>query len=302
MAILVQALVLIAIIGVGVGIKRIGWVRAQDFPIFSNIVLKITLPCALATSFDEARIHTSLLAIVAVGVVVNLAQQVAGHLIGRRHGRSEQAFAVLNIGTYNMGAFAVPYLGGFLGPQAIVIASLFDVGNAIVGAGIGYAWAMSLAHSEARVSARTFLRQIFSSVIFVTYLLLLALKLLDLRLPGPILQFTATVGAANTFLAMLMIGIGLEVHLHRDKVRSALRYLGVRYAFAIGFALTVWFLLPFEPAIRVVIVTVLFAPIASMTPGFTSEAGGDVERSAFMVSASILVGLVAMPALLLLLR
>lgn len=184
MAILVQALVLIAIIGVGVGIKRIGWVRAQDFPIFSNIVLKITLPCALATSFDEARIDTSLLAIVAVGVVVNLAQQVAGHLIGRCHGRSEQAFAVLNIGTYNMGAFAIPYLGGFLGPQAIVIASLFDVGNAIVGAGIGYAWAMSLAHSEARVSARTFLRQMFSSVIFVTYLLLLALKLLDLRLPA----------------------------------------------------------------------------------------------------------------------
>lgn len=300
MTILVQALSLVAVIGIGQGIKRLGWVSADDFPLFAALVLRITLPCALITSFDRFTIDTSLLALVAVGVGVNVVQQVTGTLMNRRSGHRAQAFGVLNVGTYNIGAFAIPYLAGFMGPEAVVLASLFDVGNAVAAAGLGYAWARSLA-SGRRPTPAGFARNVFSSVIFDVYVVLLVLRLLDLRLPEPVIVFTSTVGAANTFLAMLMIGIGLELRLAPHRYLAAARYLAVRYGWATVFVLVVWFLLPMDATVRTVVCMLLFAPVASMTPGFTSEIDGDVELSAFITSASIVVGLVMMPVLLLVL-
>ncbi len=85
-AILLKAGSLMLIIAIGYGIKRRGWVSASDFPIFSNIVLRITLPCALAVSFDTFVLTPALLFIAVGAFVVNLVQEVAGFLLGRRHG------------------------------------------------------------------------------------------------------------------------------------------------------------------------------------------------------------------------
>ena len=145
---------------------------------------------------------------------------------------------------------------------------------------------------------RTFLRAMFSSVIFDVYLALVVMKLLDLRLPDPVIAFTSTVGQANTFLAMLMIGIGLEIRMERHQTRKAVRYLGLRYLLVGLMAVAIWFS-PLPQDWRLMLAIVLFAPIAAMAPGFTEEIGGDVQLSTFMTSASIIIGIVAMPLLLL---
>jgi len=121
---------------------------------------------------------------------------------------------------------------------------------------------------------------------------------LGLHLPRAIISFAAVVGSANTFLAMLMIGIGLEISLPRRKYAEAARHLGLRYMLAICFSLAVWFFLPAERIVRVILVALFFAPLPSMTAGFTGEAKGDVELSTFMTSVSMLVGIVVMPGLL----
>jgi len=293
--VLVTALVLVLIIVLGYVIKRIGWVSAADFPMFSRIVLSVTLPCALITSFNTFDISPDLLVLALVGVVINLVQQLAGFVVERRRGTQAQAFGVLNVGSYNIGLFAIPYVSSFLGPASIVHASIFDVGNALTGAGVGYGWGMSLSRGEAMVRVGAFVRQMFKSPVFVTYLTLLIMRLLDLTLPPQVITFTSTVGAANTFLAMLMIGIGLELQLTRTKYRSAAKFLGIRYLLSALAALTVWFLTPFDDTVRTVLCMLFFAPMAAMTAGFTSEAGGDVELSTFMTTASVLVAIVMMP-------
>ncbi|MGO4957274.1 AEC family transporter [Luteococcus sp. Sow4_B9] len=301
MEILVKALSLVAIILVGQVIKRLGWVQASDFPIFSNIVLKVTLPCVLVTSFNDQDLPTGLLlGLASAGLITNLVLQLGGWLAERRSGKREQAFGVINVASFNMGAFATPYLAGFMGPAAVVQASLFDIGNAFGAAGIGYAWSTSLADESRRVTVGRFFRRMFSSVVFDVYLVLVLMQLLDLRFPAPVITFTSTVGAANTFLAMLMIGIGLEIRIERTRLRRALRLLGVRYVLATLMACAVWFLpLPLAQEIRLLLTMVMFAPIAAMAPGFTQEIGEDVSVSTFMTSASILVGIVVMPLILL---
>lgn len=296
--VLVQALSLVAIIALGFAVKRIGWLSVAHFPVLSTIVLRITLPAAIITSFNDFDLSWALLSLALVGLLANVVQQGTGMLLGRRQGREAQAFGVLNIGSYNMGAFAMPYLAGFMGPQALVLASLFDVGNAVAAAGIGYAWALSLAPGAGRMSLGGFVRTMLRSTIFVTYLVILPLRLLDLSLPGPVIELTSTIGAANTFLAMFMIGVGLELRLPAAKYRQALGLLAVRYGYAAVFALGTWLLLPVPAEVKVVLCMVFFAPIAAMAPGYTAEIRGDVELSTFMTSATILVGIVAMPAVL----
>ncbi|WP_420175149.1 AEC family transporter [Luteococcus sp. OSA5] len=299
MEILVKALSLVAIIVVGYTTKKIGWVRASDFPIFSNLVLKVTLPCVLITSFNDQSLPPGLLfGLAGIGLLANLVMQMGAVVLERRRGRQAQAFAVLNIPSFNMGAFATPYLAGFMGPAAVVQASLFDIGNAFGAAGIGYAWSTSLADESRRVTAGRFVRAMFSSVVFDVYLVLVAMQLFELRFPAPVITFTETVGAANTFLAMLMIGIGLEMKLDRARYGLALRYLSVRWILAALMAVAVW-QLPLPQEVRLLLAMVMFAPIAAMAPGFTQEIEGDVALSTFMTSASILVGIIVMPTILL---
>lgn len=296
MQVLVKALCLVAIIATGYAIKRRGWVRTSDFPIFADIVLRLTLPCALVTAFNDYQMPVAMLGLALVGFLVNVVLQVTAFLVERRNGRQQQAFAVMNLPSFNMGAFATPYLAGFMGAGTVVLASLWDIGNALAAAGLGYAWATGMADESRRTTPLGFLRSMFSSVVFDVYLALVVLKLAHLRLPDPVITFTSTVGQANTFLAMLMIGIGLEVRLERSRYARAARYLAIRYTLVTLMAVGLW-LSPLPHHLRVLLVLVVYAPVAAMTPGFTSEIDGDVTLSTFMTSITILVAVVLMPVL-----
>ena len=86
MDVVVKALALVTIVAIGQGIKRIGWVKASDFGMFSKIVLRITLPCALVTAFNDYEMPVAMLGLALVGVVANTVLQVTGHLLERRRG------------------------------------------------------------------------------------------------------------------------------------------------------------------------------------------------------------------------
>ena len=293
-----KAASLILIIVIGYVIKRIGWVKAEDFPKFSKIVLRITLPCALITSFNTFDIASNLLFLTAIGLLANLILQITGYLVNQRKGGIAQAFGIINLGSYNVGAFAMPYIAGLMGPQSIIFASLFDVGNSFGAAGIGYGWSRSVADEKQKTTLGGFLKLMFLSPLFDTYLILLLMRLLGLQLPDEVITFTSTVGGANTFLAMLMIGIGLELGLDAHRFKLAFKYLAIRYGFSLIFSILTVLFLPVSMVVKTILCMLFFSPIASMATGFTDEAGGDVETSAFMNSVSILIGIFALPLVL----
>jgi len=245
------------------------------------------------TSFDTFDLRPDLLYLSGLGAAIVATQALAGGLLGRKRGRRGQAFSALNVSGFNIGLFAVPYVLALLGHQSVVYAALFDVGNALVAAGLLYAWAMGAA-SGAPVTPGVLARRLFSSPVFDVYLVLVALGLLRIKLPSGVIAFTSLVGGANTFLAMFTIGVGLEVMLVRPKLARALRHLGLRYALSAAW-LPVVLLLPVAADAKAVVAVLLFAPVAGMIAPFTAEAGLDVETSAFITSASVLIAIVALP-------
>jgi len=352
--IIVKAVSLVLIVALGWGAKRLGWLEARHFTLLSVIVLRITLPCALITSFNTVTITRTLLWLIVFGFSVNIVQQVTAWLLTRHASPARRSLDILHGGSYNIGAFAMPYVSQFVGPVAMVQTAMFDIGNSISAGGIGYGWGLAVSRrgrtptgsattvvepvetttatdtsstvvepvetttpatdmvspgsaGKDAVSARTrlliplrFVASMLRSPVFDTYLVLLTLRLADLTLPAPVITFTSLVGAANPFLAMFMLGVGLEFTMPRAKYRVAAVLLARRYAFVAAFSLLAWFVLPFPADIRLVCLMVLWAPVAVMVAGFTAEAGADVEVASFVASCSIVIAIVMMPAVYLL--
>ena len=70
--ILIKACSFLLIIAGGYGLKRMHFFSASDYRLISKIVLNLTLPCAVITSFASGfQRDTSLYYIVAIGLAAN---------------------------------------------------------------------------------------------------------------------------------------------------------------------------------------------------------------------------------------
>ena len=147
---------------------------------------------------------------------------------------------------------------------------------------------------------KTILRTLVSSVPFDAYVIMTILAALHLRLPKAGTLFAETAGNANAFLALLMIGIGFEIHMDKEKIAEILKILIVRYGIGLAFSLGFFFLLPFSLEIRQALALVVLGPVSSVSPAFTGKLGGDVELSSAINSLTIVVSIVAITGALIL--
>jgi predicted permease len=243
-------------------------------------------------------LDTSLLALVAMGFVCTLVHIGAGYGLGRRHGVIAQAFNMQNFSGYNIGVFALPFILNFIGPVGVAAICLFDVGNSLLVMGGTYALASSVLHEGRRNGVWHFVKTILSSTTMVVYLIMTALSLLHVKVPAEPMVLVSKVAMANGFLAMLMIGIGFELHLARNQVARVVQALAVRVGFAVIVALGAYYVLPFALEVRQALVVLAFAPIPASATAFTAKLDGDIALSSTLNSLAILVSILIMTLLL----
>lgn len=221
--------------------------------------------------------------------------------MARKKSPDEKAFQMINHSGFNIGTFAIPYLHSFVGPSGVIAASMFDIGNSLLCTGGTYALASSVQSPDNRTTLGSLLKKTFSSVPTLTYLLMTLFSLLHLRLPDGILTFAGIGAEANAFMAMTMLGIGMELTLNRRHFSAITRILSARYLVALAFSLAAWFLLPFDRSLRKTLVILLFSPLASFDPIFTEKCRGDVGLSSEINSISIIISIICMTLLLIIL-
>lgn len=136
------------------------------------------------------------------------------------------------------------------------------------------------------------------------YIGMVVLAALGLMVPKAVLSITDVVGAANPFLAMLMIGVGVELHLDRNSVLRVAGVLLCRYSMAAVLAWVFWNFAPFEAEVRKVLAVIAFAPVSAVCTIFTGMCFNDarlVALSRTINSLSIVISIVCMTALILVL-
>lgn len=295
--ILTRAGCFVAIIVLGYVLKKIKFFPEDTFTVLSKIVIRVTLPATIVTNFAGKEFDLSLLAVIALGLGFNLVYIAVMALLGRRQGREDLTFDLVNTPSYNIGTFTLPFVQSFLGPMGVVTTSLFDTGNAFISLGGSYAIG-SMILSGAKFSFRRIGRALVRSVPFMTYIVMLVLALLHVVPPKPVLEFAGVIGNGNAFLAMLMIGVGFHLEMDKAHVGKIVKILSVRYGFAVIAALLCWFVLPFSLDVRQALVLLVFSPTASASPGWTAELKGDVGLASALGSVSIVCSIVIILCLL----
>ena len=288
----------IAIIAMGFLLRRIGFFKEQDFDILAKICIRITLPCAIITSFSGKTIDPALLTLPVMALACGLIYMAVGYVVTRGQDRETKAFTMLNLAGYNIGTFVIPFAQSFLGPMGVVAVSIFDTGNAVICLGGGYSVA-SMVKDGGGFSFKRIAKSLGTSVPFIAYTTMLVMNLLHLSVSRFVLSFAEVGSGANAFMAMLMIGVGFKLSADRKQLAAIGRILVVRYALATVYALAFYFLLPFALEIRQALVILAFAPIGSAVPAFTREMKSDVGLSSAINSIAMVISIAIIVSLLL---
>ena len=296
--ILIKAGCYIAIIILGIFLRRIGFFKESDFSILSKIVIRVALPAALIVNAATRAFSPELLILSLLGLGGGILYMAAGWLVSRHADKEQQAFDILNHAGYNIGVFVIPFTQSFLGATGVMIASIFDVGNAFICLGGAYGVASAVKDGKG-FDIRQVLKALSVSVPFLVHIGTVLMNLLHIPFPAPVVECAGIIANANAFLAMLMIGVGFKLSLEKSKLSRIFRALLLRYSIAAVLALCYWFLLPFDRLIRLTLVILAVSPIGSAVPGFTGDLGGDVGLSCNITSLTILISIITIVTLLL---
>nr|WP_314464106.1 AEC family transporter [uncultured Clostridium sp.] len=295
--VLLKAGSFILVIAAGYLLKKAGLFKQGENRTIMKLIMNVTLPAAVITSFSSYERNFSLISVFFLGFLLNIVMVSIGYFSAKAKDRGEQAFNMINYSGYNIGTFAMPYLQSFLGNSGIIAACLFDSGNAVMCTGVTYAAASAVAGKSDGQGLKGILKKLVSSVPFDIYLIMMILYMGDIHLPGQVFTITGVFGSGNAFLAMFMIGGALEFCTDKKKLKSILKVLIVRYGTAGCLAAALYYFLPFTQEIKIILIIIVFAPISSMGVINTERIKGDTERAGMINSMSILISLAVMTGL-----
>lgn len=296
LVVLSKAIAFVLIILIGYICKRRGVFAPTDYQLVSKIVLNITLPCAVISSFAHFQLDLSLLAAVALGLSGNCVMILIALMLTRRETLAAKVFYIFSLAGYNIGCFTLPFAQAFLTPFAVVALCMFDVGNSIMCTGMTYALTASCigyadGHKD-RFSMKSIAEKLLHSAPFVVYISMLILSLVGVQFPKSVYTFTDIVGAANPFLSMLMIGMMFEIKLDKQAMGYVKELFSVRYLTSLACAGAFIYCAPFKQEVNYVIALAFMAPCTIIGPIFVDKLGGNVQLASLFNSMTIITSVI----------
>lgn len=293
-AVLIKAFSFIFIIVLGYILKQVGFFKENDYKIISKVLINITLPCAIIYAFADFKRNNSMFFIILLGFLCSLIPMIITFLITYKKSKDIRAFYMINVSGFNIGCFTLPFAQNFFGSVGIVVACMFDIGNAIMMTGGSYAITSSLLHTNEKEadSFKSIIKKFIYSVPFDIYIIMLLISILNIKIPNSIMTIISPVASANSFLAMILIGMMFEAKISLDNIYNVIGVIILRIFFGISFSLFMYFFMPFPIEIRRVLAIVSFSPISSLAPIYTEKCKSNTALSCFASSVSIFVGLI----------
>jgi predicted permease len=285
-----NSLVLLTMIALGYLLKMRGVIGQELRKPLLMLILNVTIPCAIVSSFDMrldiGKLLTPFLLTCAACLLVN----GAAILLTRGQPGKVRALTLLMTCGYFVAPFSFPFVQANM-PHALMAMAVLDVGQSLFNMGTNYVLASALVAEGkgARFSPLLILRSMLRSAPLLTYAALLILRVLDWQIPGFVLNLAGKAGGANMFLSMLFIGLVLDFRLDRSKLRQLGRIFVIRYGTAALVSLVCLFLLPIDPLYGKVITLGLLAPVSGASMAYSEALGCDSKLYGAASSISFVV-------------
>lgn len=297
--ILIKASGFILVIMAGILLRYKGVCTKEHGKFLSSVVLNITLPCSIMASAKNLELTPIMLAMLFIGIGANFITNFVGYAASKGKMPTERALYMINTSGFNIGAFAMPFLQSFFEPEYIIYICMFDMGNSFMCLGGTYAFASTVASADDRPTVIGVIKKLFSSIPFCTYVILLILALFKLSVPAPILTMTEIAAKANPFLAMLVIGVLLDLKLDLTEIAALKKILAGRYIVAITLSILVYVFLPVKVIVKKMLIIAFFAPVSAAAPLFSARLGSKSPVPAAVNSLSIVISIVVITSMIL---
>ncbi|KAB7790415.1 AEC family transporter [Bifidobacterium leontopitheci] len=305
-------------------VKRAGLFRPRDYRVMQVVVFDFTLPAAVVVSFATSPHHLSMLLISLFSLVFGAVPVLLLYLTTRRRPVADRAFLMLNCSGFNVGNFCFPVIQAFMGPSALVTASMFDIGNSVIVTAGSNVMTTSLLHIDMnhtlaeqhagsaptlpyqrpadrdarrlarRAKARQIARGFLTSVPFDVYMLMIVVMVFGLTIPSFVPTLLQPVADANSFCSVFMVGMLMDLPRTRKDVLDVVQVLGWRLPLGVVFAACCWFLLPFDVTVRKAAVMLSLAPTAVFSTLFTDRVLGNARLAGFTLATSAIIAIVLM--------
>ncbi len=298
--VLIKALGFVIVIIIGFALKQFKILRKEDGYILATIIMNVTLPCALFSNANGITINAAMIVLIVIGILMNVMMVIVGYLTSAGKPAPTRAAYMINCSGYNIGNFVLPFVQAFFPGMGVAYLCMFDVGNALMGLGGTFAIASSIVNKQEKLSVKNVAKKLFSSIPFDVYIIIFFLALFKIRIPDGILSITNFIGAGNGFLAMLMIGLLLEIKISPNDFKDLIKILGIRLLGNFSLMFICYLFLPLPLLARQILTIALAAPISTVAAVFTKQCRYEGEVAAVANSISILIGIGVLVLLLLL--
>lgn len=286
-------------------LKKVGLFHKEDKKTLSNLIFYVTLPASLISGFTGAQVNVYYVASILIGFGVNTVMVIAGQLASAHKGRKMQAIYAVNASGFNMACIAIPFLSNFY-PDGVPYLCMFDVGDSFYTLGTTYALAqMRMGQADMKkinagstgccrdentgkrtklnksdIHVSDIFKSLFTSVPFDVYFIMTILSFMNYKLPDIIIQAADFCGHGNGFLAMMMIGISLELNMSRETIGEVIHLLLLRYGIGIISALSIFFVLPAPLVMKQILCAAVFSSSAAVSIIYSEKLGVSTDIAA----------------------
>ena len=289
-----RSFIFIFIIFLGFILKKFNFYEKSDYKIITKTVINIIMPAVIITSFSKLEKDSSLFLLIFLGIICNLIMLLLGYIFSKNKDDKIKSLFMLNLQGYNIGSFALPFVQNMLGPLGVVAVCMFDIGNSILCTGGSYAITSSVIQSNTEnFSPKAFFKKLFSSIPFITYIIMILMTELNIKMPNDVISLTSFIASANGFLSMLMIGMMFEINFKFEYLYTVGKILTIRYVAAIIMSYIFYTFLPLNLELKQIIVIILFAPVSFLASIFTEKCNSDVGISSFITFITIIISLIS---------
>ncbi|WJQ86036.1 transporter [Streptococcus parasuis] len=259
--------------------------------------MNVTLPASLFIASSTAQVSLSLYLPFLLGILCNLLLNLVGYWEAKHSGH-QASVGLMQLSGYNIGTFTLPFVQAFFPASSLLSVIVFDAGNAIMVLGGNYSIATGIDVEKEGMSVTSFLKNISRSIPLMVYLVSLLLASSSIQLPQEILSTLTIASNANPFLAMLMLGILLDLKLNWKEIGRLSYLLFLRVGANILMGALIYFLFPIEQSMKIMLLVCLASPISVMSPIYALKLGSRSAEPANVNSLSILVSLAVMVLLI----
>jgi predicted permease len=288
-----------ALIGVGVGARRLHWIEGEAETSLIRLVVNLCYPCLIFESVAAnaaLRSPGNLLLPPLIGFAVTWLGIRAGllvaHAIGLHVGTGLRTFA-LAVGIANYGYLPLPIMEAIWGPESRGVLLVHNVGVEIS------IWTVGLLTLSGE-SLRQGWRKLVSPIL-ITLVLAIACNLLQLtpHLPEVLLKTVHALAVCAVPLGLIMTGVNLAQYLHDPRNLFDLRVSGAAMALRLGvlpiLILAIANFLPLSLELKRVLVVQAAMPTAMMPIIIARLYGGHPRTAVQIVLGTTALGILVIP-------